>query len=68
MPSLLELELDPVSAYKIAVENCFAYRKEGPAVEALALVYLWSFIKGSFGRLSPEFEAIIDLEGEINEY
>lgn len=67
MPNLLEL--DPVSAYKSAVVNCFVYRKEGPAVEALALVYLCVFIKGSFCRLSPEFEEIINLEkDEDKEY
>jgi hypothetical protein len=60
MPNLLDL--DPSSAYRIAVTNCFVRRKEGPAVEALALAYLSAFMDCRFYRMSPEFEELINLE------
>jgi hypothetical protein len=56
--------LEPPALYRMAIEQVFFNKKEGPAVESLRETAKALLVTGKPFRLTKEFDALIDL-GEI---
>lgn len=57
---------DPVTLYRLAVENTFCNNLQGPAVDSLRRCYT-AIRKCSVYRCTPEWEALIKLEDSENQ-
>lgn len=53
-------DLEPITMYRIALEDAFLNSKKGPGVESLRRCYK-ALTSGTPHRLTPAFDALIEL-------
>lgn len=55
-----EIDIEALSLYRMATEQCFLENTQGPAVESLRKSYK-AYLTCKVYRMTPEFDALIEL-------